>query len=114
MPTPSIDPWDPGFGNCVQGQSLGNSWDFSVLGNFGEAFGTVPAVARSATAMAMANAWANTINNTLTLPNYMAIPYNGNCFILLDQNFDRAYIRVRENGTVCTPDTGTVCPFGMP
>lgn len=111
-PTPSLDPFNPAFGNCVQGQSMGNAWNFSILGNFGEQAATVPAVPRSSTAFDLAAAWANVINNSPSIPNYQAIPYSGTCFIVLDQNFNQAYVRIFAGGGSCVPDlTGAPCAF---
>ncbi len=112
-PIPTLDPFDPGFGNCVQGQSLGNPWTFSVLGALGEISVAAPAVPNGSTAFALATQWVNSINGPGGPANYTAFQVAGSCFVVVDSNGAQAAVRIFEGGGICFPDmTGTSCVFG--
>lgn len=105
-PNSIIEPAIAVFGTCVQGQSSGNPWNFTILGNMGFPSGTAAAVPSGSSAFALATQWVTTINSP-AFPGYVAIPTAGNCFLVQDTAGAAASIQLGN----CVADTGTACPF---
>ncbi len=105
-PNSTIDPAIAVFGTCVQGQSSGNPWSFTILGNMGFPSGSAAAVPNGSSAFTLATQWVSTINSP-AFPGYVAIPTAGNCFLVQDTAGAAASIQIGN----CVADQGTPCPF---
>lgn len=105
-PNSIIEPALAPFGTCVQGQSSGNPWIFTILGNMGFPSGSAGAVQSGSSAFALASQWVTTINAQLG-PNYVANTTSGNCFTVTDSAGAPASIQLGN----CVADTGVNCPF---
>ncbi len=106
-PNRVIDPAFVPFGTCVQGQSNGNGWAFTILGNAGFPSGTVAPVPNGASAPTLATQWVTTINGPM-FPGYTATPTHSNCFMLQDSAGAPASIQI---GNCVADATGTPCAF---
>ena len=106
-PLPSLDP-ATAAGNCVQGQSMGQGWSFSILA--GPSF-QAPGIPRGMTANDLATHWRNVINAGTS--NWVATR-SGNCIQVESTTGVPAVLQIVEGGVACIPDLGTACTFGVP